>query len=376
MGRLVTRLALAMMAVAVVALLAITISQAFILTREVQRLSPELRSRILHRRPPPRTLENQEILRGFTRFRDAQARSTVIGLSTAGLLAVVLAVLLARTIAKPVERMSHAATRLAGGDLGARVELSNNQLASRDQISELARNFNSMARSLENYERERQAMIADISYELRTPLAAMQLRLEAILDGLVPCEKNEAERLLRQTGLLTRLVEDLRTLSLADASRLTLQRRDVDLAELASEVLAGHQEQAARGGVTLELLAGGPIIAKADPDRLTQVLGNLVDNALRVTPVSGTITVRIEERPQHQQVVIAVEDSGPGIPETELPGIFKRFMQGKDTRGKSGLGLAIVKTLVELHGGRIGVANRQQGGAIFTITLPKGSAAG
>lgn len=141
-------------------------------------------------------------------------------------------------------------------------------------------------RALETYECERTAMVADIAHELRTPLTVLQMRLEALQDGLVPLTQAQVEHLLTQTGMLSRLVEDLRTLSLADAGRLTLNRQPTDLSELAEEVLEGFRERARLGQVTL-ILSGAPITAVVDQTRLMQVLGNLLDNALRATPVGG-----------------------------------------------------------------------------------------
>ena len=372
MSRLATRLVLAMMAVAVVSLVAITVSQVAIVTSEFRKLPPEVRSRVRAFRPGRlpgnfpdnfRPADSEVVLRGFISFRDAQLRSLVVGLAAAGALSVVLAALLSRTIARPVERVSRAATLVAAGDLTARVTLSPSQERSADQLSELARNFNSMAGSLEGLEGERKAMIADIAHELRTPLTALRLRLEAVLEGLVPFDLAEAERLNRQLELLTRLVEDLRLLSLADAGQLKLLSQTTDLTRLVQEAAEAHRPRASRQGVRISVDAAEALSLQADSDRL--------DNALRVSPEGGQIGLRALQDGDHAR--LEVEDDGPGISEAELPRLFNRFQQGRDTSGKSGLGLAIVQTLVRLHDGEITAENRPERGARFTVRLPIGA---
>ena len=380
MNRLATRMVLAMMAVAVVSLVAITVSQVTIVTSEFRKLPPEVRSRVRAFRPGRlpgnspdnfRPADSEVVLRGFISFRDAQLRSLVVGLAAAGALSVVLAALLSRTIARPVERVSRAATRVAAGDLTARVALAPSQERSADQLSELARNFNSMAGSLESLEGERKAMIADIAHELRTPLTALRLRLEAVLEGLVPFDLAEAERLNRQLELLTRLVEDLRLLSLADAGQLKLLSQTTDLTRLVQEAAEAHRPRASRQGVRISVDAAEALPLQADSDRLTQIITNLLDNALRVSPEGGQIGLRALQDGDHAR--LEVEDDGPGISEAELPRLFNRFQQGRDTSGKSGLGLAIVQTLVRLHDGEITAENRPERGARFTVRLPIGA---
>ncbi len=338
MNRLVTRLVLAMMAVAVFALAAITISQVVIVSQEFRRQAPELRGRIgflRDGRPPQGFRDNPlqgpdgtplaegEIVRGFNRFRNAQIRATVVGLSTAGVLSIALAALLARTIGRPLAAVSRAAAKVAEGDLAARVEVGGGG----SETATLARNFNLMATSLESYEQQRRAMIADIAHELRTPLTAMQLRLEALLDGLTPFDVTEAERLQRQTALLTRLVEDLRTLSLVDAGRLQLTRRESDLASLAQTAFEAFRNRAEAEQVSLELNEPSvPITASVDPDRVVQVLSNLLDNTLRVTAPGGVVTLEVGGDAEQAQLVVA--DGGPGIAPADLPHLFERFTQG------------------------------------------------
>jgi two-component system, OmpR family, sensor histidine kinase BaeS len=400
--RLATRLALAMLLTAVASMTAVVLTQWAIAERARAQLPAEIQQRLAEVRqaepswlilrtppwaPPPGarssvatgTVTVQDAVRGIGSVQDAQWSGVAIGLGVAMLLSALLALVFARTIARPVEAVSVAATRLAGGDLASRASLPRSRLGTSGELEHLARDFNAMAASLERAEAQRTAMIADIAHELRTPLTVMRLRLDAVRDGLAELDDAEVERLARQTALLTRLVEDLRTLSLADAGRLRLERTTVDLRELADTVVDAHAPQAQAKGVTLRVETAGDAPAGASPaatagdrDRLTQVLANLLDNAVRVAP-SGS-EVRVEVGRQGDAVLLRVRDAGPGIAEDDLAHVFERFRQGRssrrDTRGASGLGLAIVRTLVELHGGRVEVRCPPEGGSVFTIQLP------
>lgn len=310
----------------------------------------------------------------FEARRATQERTLLIGMLVAAALTILLAVLLSRSIARPIAAVTRAADGVAAGDFSARVSLTPRQQRSHLETDRLAVTFNQMSGALESYERERKAMVADIAHELRTPLTAMQMRLEAIQDGLVPMTRVQADNLLRQTDTLSRLVEDLRTLSLADAGKLTLRRQETDLTELAGEVLASFEARAKRQGVQLRLAAVNDVIPTAlvDQTRLIQVMSNLVDNALRVTPAGGEVLLSVAQDGSGAR--LEVLDSGPGIPESDLPHIFERFVQSKDTKGSSGLGLAIVDALVKLHGGTVRAVNRAGGGAAFQVTLPSGAA--
>jgi signal transduction histidine kinase len=239
------------------------------------------------------------------------------------------------------------------------------------ETRQLAQDFNQMAETLEQLEGERKAMIADIAHELRNPLATLQFRLDALEDGVVSFNQGELRLLKDQLAFLSRLVEDLRTLSLADAGRLKLDLHPTNLSDLLTMTVELYDDMAKDKGVRLEYLSEPNLWVKGDPDRLRQVFSNLLDNALRVTS-AGAIHVVLSATPE--EVRVRLRDSGPGIPEDELGSIFKRFVQGKrrDTQGKdgSGLGLAIVQTLVGLHAGRV-TASNHEGGAQFDVTLPR-----
>jgi two-component system, OmpR family, sensor histidine kinase BaeS len=232
-----------------------------------------------------------------------------------------------------------------------------------------------MAAALENAEVQRTAMVADVAQELRTPLTAMSLRLDALGEGLVPFDAAEVDRLRRQTALLHRLVEDLRTLSLADAGRLALRPAPIDAVFAAREAVEAAGPVARAKGVALEVRQATPrsdLTLVADRDRLAQVLGNLLDNAIRATPEGGRVAVDVGRTAT--AIEYRVRDQGPGIDETDLGTVFERFRQGahgrRDLRGGSGLGLAIVRTLVEAHGGSVAAANHEGGGAELTVALP------
>ena len=304
----------------------------------------------------------------------------------AGGLGLLLGVVIARGLAAPLSRLSAAARQIARGQLGERVPI-----AGAAEIADTARAFNEMADGLQQAERLRQNMIADIAHELRTPLTVIQGNLRAILDDVYPLEKAEIATIYDETVMLSRLVGDLRELAQAEAGRLTLDLQPVDVAPLTRSAIAPFETAAAEQGVTLVVDLPDPLPpVTADPDRVRQVLHNLVANALRYTPASGTITIRArpEERglrtapvePQaslrspQSAVLFTVEDTGQGIDSADLPHVFERFWRADRARsrdqGGSGLGLAIAKQLIEAHGGQIGVASRIGVGSQFWFRLP------
>jgi signal transduction histidine kinase len=216
-------------------------------------------------------------------------------------------------------------------------------------------------------------MTADIAHELRTPLSLILGHAEAIEDGVLPATPETVGIIHDEARSLARLVDDLRTLSLADAHQLTMAIQPVSPADLLQRAANTYRPRAAEHGITLSVDAadGLPRVA-ADSDRVAQVLGNLLSNALRHTPQGGTITLRaVEER---ALVRFGVSDTGPGIAADDLPRIFDRFYRGDASRhresGGSGLGLGIARSLVEAQGGRIWADSPPRGGASFWFTLP------
>ncbi len=216
-------------------------------------------------------------------------------------------------------------------------------------------------------------MTADIAHDLRSPLTVMAGYLEALRDGVLQPTAERFEMMHQEARYLRRLVEDLRTLSLADAGELTLMRQPVLPSELLARTRAAHEPQARQLGIDLRLAASDDVPpVEADPERLAQVLDNLVSNALRHTPAGGWIALGAAPNTGH--VLLTVQDSGEGIAPEQLPHIFDRFYRGDPARqtdeGESGLGLAIAKSLVELHGGHISVESQQGRGTTFRISLP------
>lgn len=297
-------------------------------------------------------------------------RAALVAGLIAGGLSLLLAFVLAYTLLRPVQALTEAAQRLGQGDLAQRV-----QAGGEDELALLGQTFNQMAESLQQAQESRKALTADIAHELRNPLAVQLANLEALQDGIYPLTPESLQPILEQNQLLNRLVEDLRTLALAESGQLKLESVPTDLAALAGRMVERFRPQAEAQGVSLQLAveaAPGPVLA--DPMRLEQILSNLLSNALRYTPPGGQ--VRLELARQGQQAQLVVADSGPGIPPEALAHIFERFYRADRSRsraeGGSGLGLAIARQLAEAQGGTLRAANQPQGGAAFTLRLPLG----
>ena len=295
------------------------------------------------------------------------------GLMVALVLGVVASALISLGLTAPLRRLAGAARAVASGDLGQRVPEHGTW-----EVRQVARDFNEMTSSLQQAEQLRQNMMADVAHELRTPLSVLQGNLRAILDDVYPLDKGEVALLFDETRILGRLVEDLHELALAEAGQLQMHKRETDLGALASAALARFQPAAESQSVALvgQIADDLPAI-KADPDRLAQVLNNLLTNALRHTPAGGQITISVEAQPGHMD--LAVRDDGEGIAPGDLEHVFDRFWRADRSRsrdsGGSGLGLAITRGLVEAHGGRIWAESALGEGARFTIRLPLAPAA-
>jgi signal transduction histidine kinase len=229
-----------------------------------------------------------------------------------------------------------------------------------------------MAARLEVTDRQRRAMLADVSHELRTPLTIIQGNVEGILDGMYPADETRLKSILDETQILARLVEDLRTLSLAESGALQLKREPTDLASLIRETVAAFQSQADAAGLRIETLLGKDELSlEIDPERIRQVLTNLLSNALRYSPRGGTVKLGLTELAEsgERRVVISVEDSGPGIAPEDLPHVFDRFYKSADSRGM-GLGLSIAKYIVDAHGGEIKAESEAGNGTKISFALP------
>ncbi len=299
-------------------------------------------------------------------FLDQVNRALLLAGALAGALSILLGLGLSRGLAAPLARLTSAARRIAGGDLGQRVPETGST-----EVAALGQAFNQMAADLEKAEELRRNLVADLAHELRTPLSVIQGNLRAILDGVYPLEQAEIATLYDETLLLNRLVDDLRELALAEAGQLRLERRPVAPADLVSRAMESARVQAAAKGIALQAdLPEDLPLVDVDPQRIGQVLGNLLNNALVHTPSGGEIIVTARLR--ESEVEFGVRDTGEGIASEDLPYVFERFYRAGRARatGGTGLGLAIAKQLVEAHGGRIEVESEIGRGTQFTFTLP------
>ena len=296
-------------------------------------------------------------------------RAVLLAGLIAGGLGLLVALGLAYTLLRPVRELTHASQKLAEGDLTQRVAIHGD-----DELATLGHAFNQMADSLQSAEESRRLMTADIAHELRTPLAVQRANLEALQDGVYPLTVENLTPVIEQNHMLTRLVEDLQTLALADAGKIELERTPTDLVALIGSVVERFQPQAALHRVSLiqSVPPSGIPPVSIDPVRVEQILTNLLSNALRYTPVNGSIEVAVTALPGSTR--ISILDSGPGIPKDSLPFIFERFYRVDRSRsrtdGGSGLGLAIARNLARAHGGELTAANHASGGAQFILTLP------
>ena len=267
-----------------------------------------------------------------------------------------------RRVARPVTELVDAAHRIEDGDLTARV----GEHGPRD-LRSVAHAFNAMSDALQASDDRRRQFLADVTHELRTPLSVIRGRAEGIIDGVYPGDAEHVSPVLDAARTLELLIEDLRTLALAEAGGLTLHREPVDLGVLINETLTMAEEGARSRGVRFQAQLEEMPPLQADPARLQSVLSNLVSNAVRHSPASGTVTV--SARAVDDGAEVAVTDAGPGIPDDLLPHVFDRFVKGTGSAG-SGLGLAIARDLVVAHGGRIRAANIEGGGGQVVLWIP------
>ena len=303
------------------------------------------------------------------RFLDAVDQAVLWAVLLVAAASLVAAVVLSRQLVAPLRQLTAAAETMAQGDLSQRVEVQ-----SRDEVGALGAAFNKMAGDLETAETRRQQMTADIAHELRNPLSVIRGNLEAMLDGIYLPDAEHLALIHEETLLLQRLVEDLRLLTLVDAGRLALVRQGMDVVDLLSGVANSARAVSEDKGIALHVDAPhDTLVIHGDADRLRQVVGNLVSNAIRYTPRGGTITLRAYRTAQ--DVHISVSDTGQGISSQDLPYVFDRFYRADAARdraaGGSGLGLAISRALVEAHGGAIEVESRLGRGTTFDIALPR-----
>lgn len=271
----------------------------------------------------------------------------------------------ARRFALPFGDLIEAAGRVEAGDYTARVAP---YRRGPRELRSLVGAFNAMAAHLEADERQRRSLLADVSHELRTPLAVLRGELEAMIDGVHPIDEAHLTAAVDQIAMLTKLVEDLRTLTLAEGGTLPLHKEPTDLSILAQDAAAAFTALAATTAVTLQVRMPDDLpLVDVDPLRIQQVIGNLVGNALRYAPQGSAVSISCTAG--RDAVTISVTDNGPGIAPEILPTLFERFSKSDDSRG-SGLGLAIARRLVEAHGGSIRAERPPEGGTTISFDLP------
>ncbi|MBI3172453.1 MAG: HAMP domain-containing protein [Chloroflexi bacterium] len=291
-------------------------------------------------------------------------QSLLVAALGGALIALLLGLFLARSLTHPVRDLTAATVSMAQGRFSQPVPI-----RSQDELGKLAASFNQMSADLERANRARRQMTADIAHDLRNPLTVLSGYLESLQDGKLQPTPERFEVMQSEVQHLQRLVEDLRTLSLADVGELKLHRQLIAPADLLERVVAAYRHQAESQQIELSVDTQGALAEiELDPERMEQVLGNLVSNALRYTPEGGTIRLSADQA--EDRLVLGVEDSGSGILPEVLPHIFERSYRGDPSRSgnESGLGLAIAKSIVELHGGSI-YAESASAGTRFTIIL-------
>jgi signal transduction histidine kinase len=316
----------------------------------------------------PGMMGSQAFAQAERDFLDNLGRTLLIAGLSGVALAIFLGYLFTQQIVAPLGRVTTAARRVAQGNLEHRVDIGGS-----GELTELGESFNLMAETLSHDRELRQNMVADIAHELRTPLSILQGNVEAMLDGIMEVNTENLTSLHQETMLLTRLVEDLRTLSLAETGQLRFQLKATDLRELSLKVIDGLKTQLASKNISVALEAPDDLPpAWADPDRTAQVMRNLLSNAFHYTPEGGNITVRL--RAERDGITASVIDTGAGISPDDLPYVFDRFYRVDRSRtrstGGSGLGLAIVKQLVEAQGGRVWADSTVGKGSTFAFHLP------
>jgi signal transduction histidine kinase len=314
-------------------------------------------------------------------YQNALTRNVIIAGVIAGVLALVVSLLVSRRITGPLEELADAAGDVSAGNLDTRVAPRGD-----DEVAALATAFNSMADRLARDEQWRRDMTSDLSHELRTPLATIQSRVQALEDGVLPPTSENLRVIGEEVERLSRLLGQLRSLNELESEDLSVQHERLDLGEVAAGAVERHRPAFVAKGVELDAELVEAVVF-GDPDRLLQVAGNLLDNALKFTPTGGHVRVTVEKAgaavktegaggalagPAGASVRLTVADDGPGVDPIDLPFIFDRFYRAQGARGTAGagLGLAICRALVEAQGGTIATDDTPGGGARFTVLLP------
>jgi len=284
------------------------------------------------------------------------------------IMALIVGTLLSRTLTRPIRELTQAAHAISEGDLAQEVPI-----RSRDELGELAEAFNRMSSELSRSINARKQMTADIAHELRTPLSLILGHAEAVHDGVLDPTRENFEIVREEAERLEHLINDLRTLSLADAGELSIALQTIEPERLINEVVTPYQYQTQRKNITLHVDVAAPLSTlEVDPGRITQVLTNILDNAMRHTPENGQIV--LSARQTDDWIEFAIQDSGPGVPQDKLEHIFGRFYRIDASRqredGGSGLGLAIAKSIIQAHNGELSAESEPGQGLKIIVRLP------
>jgi len=297
--------------------------------------------------------------------RSALTRTALVGAAVAALVGVGIALFVARRVSRPLVALTDAATEMGAGKRGVRVGMGDQP----GELGVLSNAFDRMSESVEREEDLRRQLVRDVAHEVRTPLAILRGTTEGLVDGVLEPDEESLRSLHDEVLRLTSLVGDLETLAAADAAAIRLEVRPIDLAEVAGAAVTVARGAAADAEVALEADLR-PASTEGDPERLRQVVVNLLSNALRHTPPGGRIEVRTTC--DGEGCLLEVIDTGEGIAPEDLPHVFERFYRGRGAEASSGsgIGLAVAAELVKAHGGTIEAGNRPEGGAAFTVRLP------
>ena len=301
------------------------------------------------------------------RFLSGQVRITALSFAIAMVVAAALAWLMARNVSRPVRKLGDAIGTLSRGDYQARVSVE-----AGDEIGILAGHVNELASTLEKNRTARQRWMADIAHELRTPVSILKGEVEALTDGVRPADERFAASLQEEIDQLSKLVDDLQTLALSDAGALNIQKETMDLARVAEQSVELYRDRLAGRGISVELRMAGPVTVSADPNRLRQLLQNLLENSCRYVEENGQVVLTLMQGPGSVELVL--EDSGPGLSEGQITRLFERFYRAEGSRtrssGGTGLGLSICKNIAEAHGGSIRAVASDMGGLKIQLDLP------
>jgi len=296
-------------------------------------------------------------------FLSRSNRFLLLSILVIGGLTIIVSILFSRRLTRPIKELARAASSISKGDFKGRVSIKRH-----DEVGELSDTFNRMAQTLETHEALRRNLIADVAHELRTPLGVMRGELEGMMDGLIPNDTARLQSLYDETGRLRKMVDGIEELNQAEASVLSLRKQQFKIKPFLENITERYKNVFSEKGISLELQCSDDNEVNADPERLSQIMVNLLSNALRATDSGGHIS--LSTLSGNNWMKISIEDTGVGMSEKDLPFIFERFYHGPG--GGLGIGLTIVRELAEAHGGRIEVKSTQGKGTEFIVFLPMG----